>query len=313
MSNLRDSVVAALAVIGVGIAVTALALGIVALTEDDAGDVDGDAPSQANGPAYTVWLVEQAVAYYEEEGRDAAVARYSSPGSVDGPWYVFVFDAGSSVLIGHFNEELIGQSLLTDPLGTDVTGYHFGSAMAGADEDGRWITYVFLNPDTGEEQRKHAWVVRSGGLLFGSGWYDYSSHAAPAPSKTNAPAYTIWLVEQALDRYEREGIEATLDHYNSPEALDGAWYAFVLEDRDGELYSVANSNRPDIVGTTRERIDATGFNYGEVFAATVDGGAGQWVSYLFTHPETREDALKHTWIVRRGDFLFGAGWYEGIR
>ncbi len=134
-----------------------------------------------------------------------------------------------------------------------------------------------------------------------------------APSKTNAPAYAIWLVEEALDRYERDGTEAMLEFYNAPEALDGAWYVFVLEDRDGVLYSVANANRPELVGTTRERIDASGYDYGAAFARTVDGGAGQWVSYLFTHPVTREDAPKHAWVVRRGNLLFGAGWYEGIR
>ena len=313
MSYLKQNVLVGLVLVGVGLAAAALLVGILALIgSDGTEDGDGGPPSQANGPAYTIWLVEEALAYYEAEGREAAIARYGSLESVDGPWYVFIGDE-EGILIGHFNKDIIGQSLRTDPLGTDVTGYHFGSAMADADENGRWITYVFLNPDTGEQQRKHAWVIRRDGLLFGSGWYDYSSHAAAAPSKTNAAAYTVWLVEQALDRSEREGVEATLDHYNSPEALDGAWYVFLIEDRGGELYSVANANRPDIVGTTRERIDATGFNYGEVFAATVDGGAGQWVSYLFTHPETREDALKHTWIVRRGNLLFGAGWYEGIK
>lgn len=133
------------------------------------------------------------------------------------------------------------------------------------------------------------------------------------PSKTNAPAYAIWLVEEALDRHERDGAEAALEFYNGPEALDGPWYVFLLEDRDGALYTVANSNRPELVGTTRERVDASGYDYGAAFARTVDGGAGQWVSYLFTHPVTREDAPKHTWVVRRGNLLFGAGWYEGIR
>ena len=36
------------------------------------------------------------------------------------------------------------------------------------------------------------------------------------------------------------------------------------------------------------------------------------MSYLFTHPETGEDAPKHTWLVRRDNLLIGAGWYEGI-
>ena len=165
------------------------------------------------------------------------------------------------------------------------------------------------------------WTTRNTAIdlskMSESGLYRQSSPvtvtvADGAPAKGNAQAYAVWLVDQALARYERDGLQATLDYYNSPAALDGPWYVFMIEDRDGALYSVANSNVPEIVGTTRERIDRTGFNYGEAFAETVDGGAGQWVVYWFTHPETREDAEKHTWIVRVGDYLFGAGWYEGI-
>jgi len=44
--------------------------------------------------------------------------------------------------------------------------------MLAATEDGHWVSYVFVNPDTGEEQRKHAWVVPHDGLIFGSGWYE---------------------------------------------------------------------------------------------------------------------------------------------
>ena len=268
-------------------------------------------PPKGNAQAYTVWLVEQALARYERDGLDATLDHYNSQASVDGPWYVFVIGEDST-LIGHFNPD-IRDELLSGPLGTDSTGYEYGRAMLAADENGRWVSYVITNPETGDPQRKHSWVIRRDGLLFGSGWYDFSSYAAPAPSKTSGEPYAVWLVEQALARYERDGLEATLDYYNSPEALDGAWYVFAIDDRDGVLYSVANANRPDLVGTTYDRIDSTGFNYGEAFARTVDGGAGQWVSYLFTHPETREDALKHTWIVRIGDYLFGAGWYEGIK
>ena len=109
------------------------------------------------------------------------------------------------------------------------------------------------------------------------------------------------------------GREGTLDYYNLPESADGPWYVFVLEDREGDLYSVANSNRPELVGTTRERIDANGFNYGEALAAVTEEGGGEWVSYLFTHPQTR--AMTHLstagWCVA-DNLLFGAGWYEGI-
>ena len=306
MPSTRVPVALVVGALGSTVAAVALVVGIIALGADD-----GDAPPKGNAPAYTVWLVEQALDRYDRDGLDATLEYYSSPASVDGPWYVFVIDEQGR-LSGHYDPDVRGQ-LLTGPLGTDVTGYEYGRAMVATGEEGRWVTYVYTNPETGEQQRKHSWVVRRDGQIFGSGWYNFASYAAPPPSKTNAPAYAVWLVEDALERFERDGAEAVLAHYNSPEALDGSWYVFVIEDRAGVLYSVANSNRPDIVGTTRERIDATGFDYGAAFAETVDGGAGQWVSYLFTHPETREDARKHTWIVRRGNLLFGAGWYAGIR
>ena len=31
---------------------------------------------------------------------------------------------------------------------------------------------VYRNPETGEEGRKHSWVVLHDGLIFGSGWYE---------------------------------------------------------------------------------------------------------------------------------------------
>ena len=34
------------------------------------------------------------------------------------------------------------------------------------------MSYVFRNPESGQEETKHSWVVRRDGLLFGSGWYE---------------------------------------------------------------------------------------------------------------------------------------------
>ena len=172
MPNTRGTAAVVVAAIGTVVAVAALVVGIVAL-----GDSDAHAPSKGNAPAYTVWLVEQALARYERDGLAATLDYYNSPASVDGPWYVFIGDQ-EGLLIAHSNAELLGQPL-TGPVGTDVTGYEFGRAMVGADEEGRWVTYVFTNPETGEKQRKHSWVVRRDANYFGSGWYDFSSFTAP--------------------------------------------------------------------------------------------------------------------------------------
>ena len=44
--------------------------------------------------------------------------------------------------------------------------------MLSAPEEGKWISYVATNPDTGNEALKHTWMVRYDGLIFGSGWYE---------------------------------------------------------------------------------------------------------------------------------------------
>ena len=122
--------------------------------------------------------------------------------------------------------------------------------------------------------------------------------------------HTQRLVNEAVGYLDEHGVDALLEHYNEPERADGPWYVFVLEDRDGALYTVAHAARPELVGTTRDRIDPTGYNYGEAFAAVSEDSSGAWVSYMFTHPVTGADAPKHSWVVRRGDLVFGAGWYE---
>ena len=87
---------------------------------------------------------------------------------MDGPWYVFIIDE-AGITIGHHNPKFRNR----DPsLRVDVTGYFYGDDLLAADENGRWVSYVFLNPSIGEQETKHAWAVRHGGLLFGSGWYE---------------------------------------------------------------------------------------------------------------------------------------------
>ena len=41
-------------------------------------------------------------------------------------------------------------------------------------EDGRWIDYLWPNPDTGKLERKHTWAIRHDGYLFGSEYYQPS-------------------------------------------------------------------------------------------------------------------------------------------
>ena len=119
---------------------------------------------------YTIAFVDRALRHYEAHGREATVAHYNTPESVDGSWYVYIFDE-DDLLIAHANADLLGMDL-KEELGLDSTGYHFGTDLLEATEEGLWVSYVFVNPATGEEETKHAWAVSHDGLLIGSGWYE---------------------------------------------------------------------------------------------------------------------------------------------
>ena len=133
-----------------------------------------------------------------------------------------------------------------------------------------------------------------------------------APPKTAPAAYTQFVVRQAIARYEAEGLEATLEHYNDVGSLDGQWSVFII-DSDNKLIGHYDSNRrggdiEGILGT-----DINGYEFGsQMLAATAEG---RWVSYFDVNPARGplddEDALqlKNGWIVRHDGLLFGSGWF----
>ena len=146
--------------------VIGLTLSVVACQEP-AGPQDRE-PDKANAAEYTKFLARDAVGRYESEGFDATVAYYNTRESVDGQWYVFSVDE-DGYTIAHHNPDFRNR----DPsLRVDATGYFYGDELLGATESGRWVDYVLLNPETGENRQKHTWVVRHDGLLFASGWYE---------------------------------------------------------------------------------------------------------------------------------------------
>ena len=125
--------------------------------------------SKADRAGYTVATVEKALRLYDSKGREATLAYYNSPESVDGEWYVIIADENKEI-IAHPNPDVLGESLF-GPRGVDFTGYRHGEAIAGATEAGKWVDYIFLNPATGRDEYKHTWAVRHDGLIFATGWY----------------------------------------------------------------------------------------------------------------------------------------------
>ena len=125
-------------------------------------------PAKYDAPAYTRASVGRAIELYNAIGREDTVAYYNTRESVDGQWYVFVIDE-DGYTIAHHDPMFRGR----DPrLRVDATGYFYGDDLLGATESGRWVDYVLLNPETGDDRQKHTWAVRHDGLIFASGWYE---------------------------------------------------------------------------------------------------------------------------------------------
>jgi hypothetical protein len=268
-----------------------------------------DVPEREDVDAYTKYVVEQAINRYGIEGRDATVDYYNTEASVDGEWYVFIADE-DNIMVSHAPiPENVGLSLVED-LGIDSTGYAFGPVMAAAGENGRWVSYVYLNPATGQEETKHSWVVRRHGLLFGSGWYEVTPDAAaPVPSKSQPDIFTKHFVEQAIDFYVANGREATIEFYNSPASVDGEWYVFISDENDIMIaHPTVPSRRGGYLRDPSTRTDITGFFYGPVLADASE--LGRWVTYQFLNPAIGQVRTKHTWAIRYDGLLFGSGWYE---
>ena len=250
----------------------------VPTAEPDAADaaMADDARSRDEPDAYTKYVVQQAIARYEADGRQETLGYYNRADSVDGQWYVVLADEMDDVISHPTRPELIGTNLLDPAASSDSTGYFYGEILAGASTQGRWVTAVMLNPATGLEQTKHIWAVRRDGLLFTSGWYETPEVAEiVAPPPEDLDAYTKYVVQNAINLYDVEGRDATIAYYNTEDSVDGQWYVFIV---DEDNLVVSHATIPENIGLSLVNdlgIDKTGFAFGPVMAAAGENGLGE--------------------------------------
>ena len=264
--------------------------------EETVGAAVADIPPKSDPAGYTRYFVESAISRYETQGLGATLDHYNSEESIDGQWYVFVIDEDDRV-IGHPDPKRRGLDL-KGWVGTDANGYEFGPEMLSADEGGKWVSYVYRNPesggigsDFGELELKNVWVERHDGLLFGSGWY------------IDADEFTKQLVSVAVDKFRELGLAGTMayfaspesalagldvaiDYYNTAETVEGQWFAFI---RDPD-WVIAGHSDPSMIGReVRELFGA------ETFQATEEG---VWV----------ESESLRVFVAGYDGYLFGSGW-----
>ena len=273
---------------------------IPAEVERIARGVVASIPLKSDLAEYTRFFVDGAIGRYETQGLDATIAHYSREESIDGQWYVFIVGEDDR-LIAHPNPYRIGLDL-KGWVGTDANGYNYGAEVLSATGEGKWVTYVYRNPEsgdlgpghTGELELKNAWVVRHDGLLFASGWYVNADEFAKALVATAARVFREVGLEETIAYFaspdtDFAGLHAAIAYYNSADNVAGAWFAFVAD----ESGTVIDHFHKEMVGKSLEDVLGT-----DTFEVTAEGN---WV--------TTEDV--RVWVLGQDGMTFGSGWHSG--
>ena len=253
--------------------------------------------------AATQDYVQKAISMYEREGLDATLAYYDSRESVDGQFYLLLIDENDIYLAHPIFPSLKGTDV-KDVVGSD--GQELGKEIAEATEAGHWVDYLWLNPETGFEELKSAWVIRHDGIIFASGYYTPDPNAEPPAWLDADPReYTVTYVEQAIARYERDGLDVTTNYYSSVVSFEGQWYMFIMDADD--LY-IVHPLLPHLIGTDiKEVVGSNGYELGKEIATATE--EGHWVAYPWPHPFTLHETSKVAYVRRHDGLIFASGYY----
>ena len=269
-----------------------------AKAEQIARGVVASIPPKSAPAEYTKFFVDNAISRYETQGPDATLAYYNRQESVDGQWYVFIIDE-NDLVVAHPDRSRLGLDV-KGWVGTDANGYNFGPEMLSATEAGKWVSYVYRNPekavlsprDLSNVDLKNAWVVRHNGLLFASGWY------------INVDQFTIEIVTEVVDLFHSQELAALVESlssnpssilggvtesavsYNASDTVEGEWSLFIA-DESGTIVLHFN---PAMIGKRLE--DLAGPE-----ALDIDENGG-WLTSKFMR----------IWMVESEGWMFGAGW-----
>ena len=117
-------------------------------------------------------MVARVIAYYDERGPEAAVARFNAdpaPEFLDRDLYIFVIGPEGTVVAHGVDSSLLGVALASF---VDADGKDFGEEIGlMASAEGAWVDYKWKNPVSGAIEQKSSWIVAHDGHIFGVGVY----------------------------------------------------------------------------------------------------------------------------------------------
>ncbi|MDE2900763.1 MAG: cache domain-containing protein [Chloroflexota bacterium] len=263
-----------------------------------AGGPEAGAPAweDADPRDYTKSYVDSAIERYKRDGLQSMLDYYNSVASFEGQWYLFATDGNDIYHVHPLIPDLIGTDI-KDVVGSD--GYELGKELAKAIDGGEgvWVEYLWPHPVTLKEVLKLGYAVRHDGMLFASGYY---------PQVEDPAAQTQDYVQQAIDYYEANGLDATIAHYNSQESVDGQWSLTMADEDDVVRVAIL---APRLIGTDLKGLGAGLVrNVGEEMAAATEDGV--WVSFIFPNTRSSETLYAHVWAIRHDGLLFTSRYYD---
>ena len=261
-------------------------------------DRRSSAPVPRTDDAITREYVMNAIAHYEQRGRAATVEYYNTEASVKaGRALILVDTADDNRLLAYGdNPALVGES---------VTGRislflpDIGEIIENATATGTWTTMSVRNEYTGAPERLRLFaVLRQDGLAFISSHRDLTED-----TRDTLKGY----VNRAIERYDNEGLQATIDYYNRLDSREGQFYLFLIGADDNYL---AHPIFPHLIGTDiKAVVGSDGQELGKEIAQATSEGI--WVEYLWPHPVSRKELPKVTWAIRHDGLIFASGYYIG--
>jgi hypothetical protein len=144
------------------------------------------------------------------------------------------------------------------------------------------------------------------GISFAQSHFTITTFGEEILGDEDKAVFTQAVVQDALDRYDREGRAATLAYHNSLESVDGEWYVFITDENN---IMVAQPVQPHLRGQDLTTIvGSDGYALGEEIARATEDG--HWIHYLWPNPAAGgAEEPKHTWAIRHAGLIFGSGYY----
>ena len=207
--------------------------------------------------------------------------------------YPFVMNATTWETVAH---GVLPDRVGLKPVAIENTSLRpFEEVRADLENNGKtWVTYIFLNTDTGTDQYKRTYMEVRDGLIFAAGYYILDSQA-------QAITYN-----QILE-YNHDGRDTAFASINTVPEEAVSTYVFVVDPNTGMVE--AQNVDPGLIGMSDWDAIASASPVTDILEE-LETEPGAWAKYQFINPVTGELENKRSWLIMHDGLVFGSGYYS---